>query len=83
MLDRLQIVSDVAKDLGNLHSQGVVHRSIEPSNVLLRWQHSESGSYNEPRIVAEMSDLSLSKEVDNVTSDALKGRVDYMDPHYQ
>ena len=37
LLQRLQIVSQVATALGYLHSKDIVHKDIKPANILLKW----------------------------------------------
>ena len=44
LLDRLHILEHIATALGHLHSKGVVHKNVKPSNILLKWQLDEPGS---------------------------------------
>ena len=43
LLHRVQILAHAAAGLSHLHANGVLHKDVKPSNIMLRWQSKESG----------------------------------------
>lgn len=73
VLQRLQMAQAVTRALGDVHSQGVVHKDIKPSNVLV----SEDGSR------AWIIDFGISSELgseEHRPSGHIQGTLPYMSP---
>ncbi len=72
-----QILIQAARALVHAHTHGIVHRDIKPSNFLL--------THKKGRLVVKLTDLGLSREVDNdefrvTRSGTTVGTVDYISP---
>lgn len=72
--EALRIAREVARGLGDLHAEGIVHRDVKPSNVLLR-----SGAGRDERVL--ISDLGIARTGDRLSSLTLPaGSPGYMAP---
>ena len=79
---RLQILAQVAKALRYLHVNGILHKDIKPSNIMLTWLTCQDGS-KQPCLVAKICDLGLAREIqEGHLSSEWSGTLPYLDPQY-
>jgi tRNA A-37 threonylcarbamoyl transferase component Bud32 len=91
LTEALPLIQDVAGALDYAHAQGLVHRDVKPSNVMLEIQKAESGGQKaEPadRLLptayrAVLTDFGIAKMLTGntgATKTAMLGTLDYMAP---
>jgi TPR repeat protein/tRNA A-37 threonylcarbamoyl transferase component Bud32 len=68
------LLQQVLRGLGYLHSKGIVHRDLKPQNILLQ---NKNG-----KLMAKLSDFGISKDMDSNTNSASMtiGTIEYMAP---
>jgi serine/threonine-protein kinase len=79
--EAIPLVNDIASALGYAHEQGVVHRDVKPSNIMLR-QVSSAGSTtpHQQAILTDFGLIKLAGSGSGLTQSGAIGTLAYMAP---
>jgi serine/threonine protein kinase len=79
ILEACAIINELANALDYAHLQGIIHRDVKPSNVMLT-PVTASGSSNQRAVLMDFGIARMAGGMTNITHTGLVGTFDYMAP---